>query len=200
MDKKQFLELLQERLKGFPEEDIKKSIDYYGEIIDDRTENGESEEEAVASLGSIDDIVSKILEDTSLPRIVKERVTQKKSFEGWEILLIILGAPLWIPLLIAAAALILSLFIIILSVVITMFALSVSFCAVTVGLLAAAVIFLLTGKGIQGILVIGCSLIFAGISVIGIILSCLTVKGIIYVSKCIIKGIKSAFIKKGDKK
>ncbi len=200
MNKKQFLELLREGLRGFPEEDIKRSLDYYSEMIDDMTENGESEEEAVASLGGVDEIVSQILEDTPLPRLVKERVKPKRAIAGWEIALIVLGAPLWIPLIIAVLSLVFSLFVILWSAVITLFALSVSFCAVTVGLLAAGAVFLLTGRSIQGILAVGCSLIFAGIAIFASILSCLAVKGIIYVCKYIIKGIKSAFVGKGDKK
>jgi len=56
MNKNEFLATLRERLNGLPEEDIIKSIDFYGEMLDDRIEDGMSEEEAVSDLGNIDEI------------------------------------------------------------------------------------------------------------------------------------------------
>ena len=99
MNKNEFLTTLRERLNGLPEEDIIKSMDFYGEMIDDRVEDGMSEEEAVAALGSIEEILSQILSEVSLPKLVKEKVKPKRALKVWEIVLLILGAPLWIPIL-----------------------------------------------------------------------------------------------------
>ena len=98
MNKYEFLGRLRERLVGLPPKDIEKSLDYYAEIIADRVEDGMSEEEAVAALGTLDEIVAQILEDTPLPKLVKEKVRPKRALRTWEILLIVLGFPLWLPL------------------------------------------------------------------------------------------------------
>ena len=99
MDKIAFLEILQKKLSCLPQSDIDKTVDYYSEMIDDRMEDGTSEEEAVASLGDIDGIVSQILADTPLPRIVGSSLRPRRALRAWEIVLLILGFPLWGPLL-----------------------------------------------------------------------------------------------------
>ena len=60
MNKAEFLAALRERLSGLPEEDFNRSVDYYTEMIDDRVEDGMSEEEAVACLGSMDEIITQM--------------------------------------------------------------------------------------------------------------------------------------------
>ena len=80
MNKYEFLGRLRERLAGLPPKDIDASLDYYAELIADRIEDGMSEEEAVAALGTIDEIVAQILEDTPLPKLVKERCAQSELF------------------------------------------------------------------------------------------------------------------------
>lgn len=71
MNKQAFLSALRKGLTGLPENDIEHSIEFYSEMIDDRIEEGMSEEEAAASIGNIDDIVSQILSETSLTKLVK---------------------------------------------------------------------------------------------------------------------------------
>ena len=56
MTKTEFLEQLKNSLTGLSEEDIKKSVDYYEEMIDDRMEDGIAEEEAVGGLGTVEEI------------------------------------------------------------------------------------------------------------------------------------------------
>ena len=77
MSKTEFIEQLRAALNGLSEEDLKKSVDYYEEMIDDRIEDGISEEEAISGLGSIDEIKSRILEDIPIRKIVKEKIKPK---------------------------------------------------------------------------------------------------------------------------
>ena len=72
MTKNEFLTELRAALAGLPEEDVEKSLEYYSEMIDDRIEDGLSEEESVADLGSIEDIRKQILKDTPITKIIKE--------------------------------------------------------------------------------------------------------------------------------
>ena len=101
MNKTEFVNQLSAGLMGLSQEDIKRSMDFYTEMIDDRIEDGMPEEEAVAALGSIEEIRGKILEEIPITRIVKEKITPKRSFKAWEIILLILGSPVWLPLLLS---------------------------------------------------------------------------------------------------
>ena len=98
MNKTEFTEQLRAALKGLSEEDLKKSVDYYEEMIDDRMEDGIPEEEAVNGLGSIDEIKDKILKEIPITNIVKEKIKPKRSLAGWEIALLVIGSPVWVPI------------------------------------------------------------------------------------------------------
>ena len=107
MLKTAFLEALQSGLAGLPQQDIEERLAFYGEMIDDRMEEGLSEEEAVEAIGPVDRVINEIIAQTPLTKIVKERIKPKRSLRAWEILLLILGFPLWFPLMIVAFVLIL---------------------------------------------------------------------------------------------
>ena len=53
MTKLEFLNELERQLSGLSQAEISKTTSFYSEIISDKTEDGMTEEEAVASLGSI---------------------------------------------------------------------------------------------------------------------------------------------------
>jgi len=93
MKKVEFLAQLRTALGDLPPEDAARTLEYYGEAIDDRMDDGEPEEEAVAAVGTVEEIRSLILADA--PRPPQRRV------------LLLLAAPLLLviaALFIAAAA------------------------------------------------------------------------------------------------
>lgn len=104
MSKAEFLTKLRESLSGLAPADINTSMEFYSEIIDDRMEEGLSEEEAVACLGSIDDIRDKVLEAVPITKIVKEKIKPGKPMGALTVILLIIGFPLWFPLVIAGSA------------------------------------------------------------------------------------------------
>ncbi|MBQ7459869.1 MAG: DUF4097 family beta strand repeat protein [Oscillospiraceae bacterium] len=61
MNKKEFIDELCKRLRKTPADEAERTVNYYSEAIDDRIEDGMTEEEAVAALGSIDDIVREVI-------------------------------------------------------------------------------------------------------------------------------------------
>ncbi len=67
MDKNKFLEQLKKRLSFLPEDELERTIAYYSEIISDRTDTGMSEEDAVAAVGNIDEIVESVRADGNYP-------------------------------------------------------------------------------------------------------------------------------------
>lgn len=78
MTKIEFLTALAARLSGIPADDRQKSLEYYAEMIDDRIDDGLSEEEAVNAVGSMDAIVEEILSGTSAK---STGTTAQKMFE-----------------------------------------------------------------------------------------------------------------------
>lgn len=122
MTKIEFSERLKQTLvgRGLPREEAAKSVEFYLEMIDDRVEDGMNEEEAVAALGSIEDIAEQILYDLPLGVLVKSKIKNKKEKNGNPALIIvlaILGFPIWFPLMITVLAAIFSVYIIIWSLI-----------------------------------------------------------------------------------
>ena len=162
MTKNEFLFELGQRLSGLPKEDIVASLDYYSELIDDHIENGMSEEEAVDSLGDLEEIVSQIIGDTPLPKLVKEKIKPKRALRVWEIVLLILGSPIWLSLLIALFAVLIAIAVTIFSVIISFFAVDFAFAAAGVGLLALSPVLFVYGKTATALAYLGFSLILLG--------------------------------------
>lgn len=69
MNKREFLEALEERMKGYDDIDVKGTLEYFSEMIEDRVEGGMTEEEAVKNLGSIEDMLMEIKK--FLPAVVE---------------------------------------------------------------------------------------------------------------------------------
>ncbi len=163
MNKREFLARLRRGLSGIPRDDIEERLIFYSEMIDDRMEEGLSETEAVASIGTVDEVVSQILADTPLTRPVNEKTRPGRHMRAWEIVLLVLGFPVWLPLLIAAFAVILAVFIVIWSAVISLWAVEASLCA---GALGGAISALTAqGNGNRGIVMLSVGLCCAGLTI-----------------------------------
>lgn len=194
MTKQEFLNSLEKKLYAFPKEEKEERISFYSEMIDDRMQEGKSEEEAIDELGGVDKILNDILEDTTLLSIVKERVKPKRRMRPWEIIFLILGFPLWFPLLIVFILLCLVGYLLVWIGVIVCYAIEAG--------LGAAIIYSLVGFFYQ--LYIGnFSLTYFGgfmMSVGGaflFIFACIGItKATIKLSKATIRHIKSWFMKK----
>lgn len=74
MSKQEFLEQLRRGLSGLPRENIEEQLKFYSEMLEDRMEEGLSEEEAVSAAGSVDEIVAQAVADIPLAKIAKERI------------------------------------------------------------------------------------------------------------------------------
>lgn len=198
MNKNEFITQLQNKLSDLSQDDIQKSVDYYSEMIDDRIEDGLTEEEAVEAIGSAEEIAQQILMETPLPKLVKAKVTPKRSMKGWEIALIIIGFPLWLPLIIAAASIVFSVFVTIWSVIISLYAVVFSLFASAAACIFAMFVEFTAGNIAHGLLALGASLICAGIAILLFLLFNQIAKLIIKLCKLIVNAIKSCFVKKGN--
>ena len=123
MCKQAFLDELREHLTGLPQEDIEERLGFYSEMIDDRMEDGLSEEEAVAAIGNLEEIVQQILGETPRPPVVVEPAKKAEPAKGstktWLIILLVLGSPVWIPLLASAIGTVIGIYVSLWSVVIS---------------------------------------------------------------------------------
>ncbi len=196
MLKQEYLELLQLGLEGIPKSDLEERLSFYGEIIDDRIEEGIGEEEAVASLGNPEDVVLQILEEIPLTRLVKEKVRHKRTLRVWETVLLVLGSPIWLSLLIAVAAVVLALYAAVWAVIISLWAAEAAIAACGLAGIAAWGFFLYQGHFSAAIAVLGAGLVCTGIVIFGFFGCKLATRGLLLLTKKICIGIKSRFIRK----
>ena len=196
MTKQEFTAELQKRLCGLPKQDIEERVAFYSEMIDDRIEEGLSEEEAVAEIGSVDEIVSQILSETPITRIAKEKLKQKRQLSVWEIVLLALGSPIWLSLAVVALAVILVIYVVLWSVVVTLWAVFGALVGYAVGSVAVGIVYICQGIGFMGIPLLLAGIICAGLSVFMFFGSLGTTKGIIILTKKIALCIKKLFVKK----
>ncbi len=198
MTKTEFLAQLREGLMGLPNNDIEERLSFYGEMIDDRFEEGVSEEEAVREIGNVDKVISQIIADTPLSKLVKEKMKPKKRLHAWEITLIVLGSPIWISLLVAAFAIILSLYAVLWSVLISLWATFACVAACVFGFVAAGIVFCFSGKGLSGAAMIGAGIACVGISIFLFFGCTAATKGTLLLTKKICFCVKKCFLKKEE--
>ncbi len=198
MTKMQFLMSLHNKLSGLPQNEIEERLTFYSEMIEDRIEDGLSEEEAISQIGTVDEIVEQIVADIPLTKIAKEKIKPKRRIKAWEIVLLILGAPLWLSILIAIFAVICSLYVSLWAVIISLWASFVAIIGGAIGGIASGVVLVLNKNGLTGILLIAAGLVCAGISIFFFFGCKVATKGILLLTKKIILTLKKSFIKKGE--
>ncbi len=196
MLKQAFLDALKSGLNGLPQADIDERLTFYGEMIDDRMEEGLSEEEAVAAIGTVDDVVNEILAETPLSKIVREKIKPKRRMKAWEIVLLVLGFPLWFPLSIVAFVLILVFYIVLWVLVICLWAIELCFWACALAGLVAGVIYMARGYIGAGIMLFGAGLFLAGLSIFLFFGCKAATVGTAKLAKKIVHGIKRLFVGK----
>lgn len=184
MRKAEFLNELEAGLVGLPKEDVEERLAFYSEMIDDRMEEGLTEEAAVAAAGPVDDIVSQIVSEVPFTKIVKENLKPKRSLSGWEIALIILGFPLWFPLIIAGMAIVLAMFIVLWSLVICLWAIVLALWVSAAVCIAIGVLDALRGNVFYTFIAeFGVGFICAGLSILLFFASVAASKGMAVLTK-----------------
>lgn len=196
MTKIEFLSILREQLSGLPEEDIRQSVDYYNEMIEDQIEEGVSEAAAVERIGPVEEIVSQILMDR--PRQEPACVPQKsRSRNVWKMAALLIGSPIWFPLFITAAVLIFTMFVLLWAVVITLYAAVLAFAAGALGGLIQCFICVFSGYPAKGVLLLGMGLICAGLTILLFYGTNQIMKWAVQLGKNFLTYIKSRTTRKG---
>ena len=203
MSKDAFIGELRHRMAGLPKEAVDRTVEYYSELIADSMEDGLSEEEAVSRLGSLDEIVANVVKDTPLSQIVETRIQEKKAKRGgiraWEVILLVLGAPLWLPLLLAVLAVVLALYVTLWAVVIALWAVVAAVILTGVVAVVAGIVELCRLHLPQGLVLLGGGLVCMGLCALLFLLMKLITVGTVKLCKWIWTGIKSLFVGKKGK-
>ncbi|MBQ9967453.1 MAG: DUF1700 domain-containing protein [Oscillospiraceae bacterium] len=189
MTKDRFLFLLRDRLSALPQDELEERLDFYSEAIADRIEEGYTEEAAVQEMGPIDRIAADILQ--------MQPVTKKRRMKAWELVLLILGSPVWLSLLIAALAVVFSVYISLWSVIVSLWAAFISAAVCVLGCLLAGVCFLCTGGYCSGVAMLASSMVCAGCSILLFFGSTGATKGVLWLTKRSALWLKLRF-KKGE--
>lgn len=193
MNKQEFALLLDERLKSIYGSDADERISFYCEIIDDKIEEGLSEEEAVAQLGLIDDVIAQITADYAPPMANTKEIMPKKSRNAWETTLLIAGSPVWGSILLSVLAVVFSVWVSLWAVVVALWAATFALCIGSVALIVAGVALLAVGEKGTGLLAISTSLICAGFSILMCLGSFMVSKGMAALTKLLGRATKRCF-------
>lgn len=194
MSREEFLTEIQKRLSGLPQADMDERLAFYREMIEDRVEEGITEEDAVAEIGTVDLVVEQIMSETPLTRIVKEKVRPKRKLRAWEIVLLVLGAPVWIPLAAAAIVVVVAAYLVIWTAAICVYAADISMAGGTLAGVISMVPYLKMGN-LAGVgFAAGMGLACGGAAILLFFASEWITKSILELSKRILIRIKALFI------
>ena len=197
MTKADFLRLLERALSQLSEEERQKNLEYYSELLDDMMEEGMTEAEATAKLGSPNQIAQSILQEMPLGKLVSTRM---KPWSGWTplaIVLAVVGSPVWVPLLLAGVAVVLVLFVSIwalgFAAVAVVIALAVAVVAAPIIAIRVAVLTLPVG-----LMLLGAGLVLLGLCVLGGLMAVELCKLLWQLTVWLAHKIKGLFIRKEE--
>lgn len=199
MRKQDFIKELRLNLSFLPKEEIDDRISFYSELIDDKIEEGVKEEDAIKSIGSIDEIINQIIDEMPLSKIAKDKIKPKRKLSGLEIALIIVGSPIWLSLLLSLIAVLFSLYIIGWSIVISIWAILISLIAVLVAGIVLSIISLFSNIYIVALSYLGATLVIIGLTILMHYVCKIITRLYIKLTKLIVLSVKKKMLKRGEK-
>jgi len=197
MTKFEFINILKGDLQQLDQADINENVQYYSELIDDMVEEGMTEAEAVEKLGDPHEAAKHILEDMPLSKLVKNKVKPKGGWTALTIILAVLSAPIWLPILCCVGAALLCVFIALWCMVAVGFAIVIAL-VLTVFSMPILAIGLMATTPALSLMLLGISFVCAGVGILGAIGVWELCKLIGRLTVKLVKWIKSLFIKKGE--
>jgi uncharacterized membrane protein len=196
MDKETFLARLREGLSGLPRSDAAECLAFYGELIDDRMEDGLSEAEAVAGIGPVEEIVAQTVAEIPISRLVKEKVAAKRKRKAWEIVPLALGAPVWLSLLIAAAAVALSVYAALWAVAVSLWAADAALLGVALAAVVLGPVQFAQGRASSGLALLGAGLALAGLAILLFFGCKAAARGMLVLTQKTARWVKTLFLRK----
>ena len=197
MKKLEFIKELRSRLKGYPKDVVDNAVNYYSECIDDAVEDGRTEEGRSGPWAAWTKSSGTPLRMSHSSKLVKNKVKPDHRLNAFGIIILIIGFPLWFPLLMTACAIFFAFYVV-------LWSLFIAFAATAFGLVAGGLVALIAsfpafGAGIGfGLMSLGAALLCIGIGMVLIACLPLLVKGVLAIGRGFLLGVKALFIRKGD--
>jgi uncharacterized membrane protein len=192
--KDKFLSRLKRKLTKREVEAVNDVVEYYDELIDERTANGESEASVVAWLGSVDQVV----EDIDIDRQIENAIEKPTVSNGTKALIACLGV-LSVPVLIPLSILIMLVLIALLLVFGSLYLVAVALAVVPTWLMIELSWRALSGYGSAFLI-----LPAVGLCLVALPLGFEMIRGLIYLTHKIVLGVANGLrrnqIKKGLKR
>jgi len=204
MTKSQFLDRIKAGIASLPQGDKEKYLEYYSEMVDDRMEEGMTEEEAVADIGSASDIIAQILreapskpKDENKEKTIAEKLNEHIDNDSrpWIIAVVVLTSPIWVPILFGLASGLIGIAAGVFSAIVAFYAAAVSVLAAGIACIVKAFFTALTGEIIA---YVGAGLLCIGISILLFLLGNLCVKLTVKLIKLAVEFVKSKLGKKKE--
>ena len=194
MTKGEFLNILRRGLSQLPPEEVEKRLAYYEELLNDMTEDGMTEQEATAKLGDPAALAREILQEQSMAKLVKSRVKPRNGWTAAAIVAVVLGSPIWLPLLLTVAIVAISVYVVIGTLVVSLFAVVLGIAVGGVALVFGA--FFAAGLGFpMALLAFAGGLLGLGLSIVCFFGVITAAKGLFWLTRAIFRGMKSLFIR-----
>lgn len=198
MTKLALLMSLHNELSDLPHEEVEERLNFYSEMIEDRMEEGLSEEEAVAAVGTVDEIAAQIIADISATNVPKVYSKPKRRMKAWEIVLLAVGSPIWLSLLIAVIAVLLSLYISMWAVIVSLWAVFGSLIGSALGVAVMGIEFIIEGSLPAGIAAIGAGIVCVGLSIFAFFGCKAATNGALLLTKKLALCIKRCFARREE--
>ncbi len=199
MNKAEFLQKLDAGLAGLSRKDREEQLNFYSEMIDDRMEEGLAEEDAVAAIGSVKEIISQIVTERYYASLSAPPKKERSRLPVWAIVLLIVGSPIWISLAAAAFSVIVAVYASIWSVVASLWAVFGALVGTGVGVILGGILYSIFVNVTAGLCLIAGGLVCAGLSIFMFYGCIWTTKGTVWLTKLIFVGIKRCFVRKEKK-
>ena len=201
MNREEFFRELRSRLAGLPVDDLEDRLAFYDEMILESMEIGMLEQEAVAQLGTMDEIVAQVMGEIPLSALVRDQVNKpKKAVSTGKIVLLVLGFPIWFPVLVALFSVVLSLYLVLWVIVLSLYLVDFSLVVCILGAVASMAAYALSGNPVGMKFMAGAGIACAGFFLLLFQLCGLFARGMLKLTKGFFLWVKSLFIGKEGKK
>ena len=166
MNKLELINQLNERLSGLPREEAERFITFYSESIDDRMEEGMTEQQAIDDLGGLDAIVETI--EREQERLAPAQPAVNKDHKTLWIVLAICGFPLWLPVAAAVASVVLVLYLVGWCMILSIFAALLSLVLCGAAAVVVGAIRCVTGAPLAGVMLVGMGVAALGVFILAV--------------------------------
>lgn len=204
MTKQKFLDNVRGHIGALPKQDRDRFLEFYSESIDDRIEDGLTEEAAVEAIGSVEEVVAQILSEAQ--PAPEETTPVRRKLRVWELVLLVLGSPLWITLLAAFAVVVLSIVLVLVTGYVVLWAGVAALYAGDLSMAAGAVAgflggayYLTSGNIGPALMAFGTGIALIGAAILAFFICNLAAKGVLALGKLILRGIRALIARKGAK-